>query len=193
MIRPLSLLLALLLLAPTGAKAWLEPPALQNEVAAGKLPPIEERLPQVPLVAPLRAQGLEPGEYGGDLRILMSGAKDVRMMVVYGYARLVGYDREYRIVPDILERFEVEEGRIFTFHLRPGHKWSDGAPFTTEDFRYYWEDVANNEALSPMGPSQLLLVDGEPPKVEILDETTVRYSWSQPNPDFLPALAGASP
>ena len=31
------------------------------------------------------------------------------------------------------------------------------------------------------------------PKVEILDEITVRYSWSKPNPFFLPALAGARP
>ena len=42
----------------------------------------------------------------------------------------------------------------FTLHLRPGHKWSDGAPFTTKDFRYYWEDVANDPELSPTGPPQ---------------------------------------
>jgi peptide/nickel transport system substrate-binding protein len=193
MTRPIAFLLAVMLLAPTGAKAWLEPPALQNEVAAGKLPPIEERLPQVPLTVPLREQGLEPGDYGGDLRILMSGAKDVRMMVVYGYARLVGYDREYKIAPDILERFEVEEGRIFTFHLRPGHRWSDGKPFTAEDFRYFWEDVANNPELSPTGIPTELMVEGEAPSFEVIDPVTVRYSWSKPNPAFLPALAGASP
>jgi peptide/nickel transport system substrate-binding protein len=176
MIRPLSLLLALLLLAPTGAKAWIEPPALQNEVAAGKLPPIDERLPQVPLVAPLREQGLEPGEHGGDLRILMSGAKDVRMMVVYGYARLVGYDREYRIVPDILEGLEVEEGRVFTFRLRPGHRWSDGEPFTAEDFRYFWEDVANNPDLSPSGIPVELTVEGEASRSAIPGPSPTRAS-----------------
>ena len=42
--------------------------------------------------------------------------------------------RDYKLVPDILQAFEVEEGRIFTFHLRPGHKWSDGKPFTTRGF-----------------------------------------------------------
>ena len=31
------------------------------------------------------------------------------------------------------------------------------------------------------------------PKVEIIDEATVRFSWSKPNPFFLPRLAGASP
>ena len=82
---------------------------------------------------------------------------------------------------------------MFTFHLRPGHKWSDGHPFTTEDFRYYWEDVANDKDLSPLGPPTNLLADGQPPGVEIINETTIRFRWSQPNPYFLPALAGARP
>ena len=114
-------------------------------------------------------------------------------MVIYGYARLVAYNLEFEIVPDILERVEVKDGRIFTLYLRQGHKWSDGRPFTSEDFRYYWEDVANNRELSPGGPHKVLLVDGEPPRFEVVDETTVRYSWSKPNPQFLPKLAAASP
>jgi peptide/nickel transport system substrate-binding protein len=77
--------------------------------------------------------------------------------------------------------------------LRKGHRWSDGQPFTTDDFRYFWDDVANNKELSPTGPPSDLLVNGEAPKVEILDKQTVRYSWSKPNPDFLPRMAGASP
>jgi peptide/nickel transport system substrate-binding protein len=96
-------------------------------------------------------------------------------------------------VPDILKDVEVEDGRIFTLHLRRGHKWSDGEPFTSEDFRYWWEDVANNEALSPVGPPAELFVQGEPATVEIVDDLTVRYSWSNPNPFFLPALAQATP
>ena len=147
----LPIVLLLLLSVSTAAQAYIEPPILKEQVEAGKLPAIVDRLPKAPLVVQLGAQGLEPGDYGGDLRILMSGAKDVRMMVVYGYARLVGYDRNFTLEPDILESFEVEQGRIFTFHLRPGHRWSDGKPFTAEDFRYFWEDVANNPELSPSG------------------------------------------
>jgi peptide/nickel transport system substrate-binding protein len=153
------------------------------------LPPIAERLPSVPSVAELA----EPGQYGGELIMLMGSAKDVRQVVVFGYARLVAYTPEFELVPDILESFEVEEDRIFTFHLRPGHRWSDGEPFTTEDFRFWWEDVANNEELSPTGPPVNMLVDGEPPAIEIIDDVTIRYTWSRANPDFLPALAGASP
>jgi peptide/nickel transport system substrate-binding protein len=125
--------------------------------------------------------------------MLIGRSRDVRMLVVYGYARLVGYDRSLRIVPDLLESIEVKDERVFTMRLRKGHRWSDGQPFTTEDFRYYWEDVANNKELSPTGPPSDLLVQGEPPRVEFPDKTTVRYAWSRPNPDFLPRMAGASP
>jgi peptide/nickel transport system substrate-binding protein len=133
------------------------------------------------------------GKPGGHLRTLVSGTRDTRLLVVYGYARLVGYDRDLELVPDILEAVEVEAGRVFTMRLREGHLWSDGAPFTSEDFRFWWEDVANNDQLSPTGPPRELLIEGEPPTVEIVDERTVRYAWSKPNPYFLPALAGARP
>lgn len=172
---------------------YIDPPILAEKVAAGVLPPVAQRLPDKPKVARLPWPGQVPGRHGGDIHMLMSSARDVRMMTVYGYARLIVYNEKLEFEADLLENFEVEDERIFTFHLRPGHKWSDGSPFTTEDFRYYWEDVANNEDLSPTGPPVALIVDGEPPKVEIIDKTTVRFSWSKPNPGFLPALAGPSP
>jgi len=135
----------------------------------------------------------EIGERGGEIRTLIRRAKDAKLFVVYGYSRLVGYDRDLELVPDILKDVEVEEGRRFTFHLRDGHKWSDGAPFTAEDFRFFWEDVAQHAELRPTGPPIQMVVDGELPEFEILDERTVRYTWSKPNPFFLPALAGAAP
>ena len=123
----------------------------------------------------------------------MGRQKDIRMITVYGYARLVGYDEKLNIVPDILESIDVEESRVFTLHLRKGHRWSDGHPFTSDDIRYYWEDIANDQDLSPFGPPKVMRIDGEAPRFEIIDGTTVRFSWTKPNPYFLPALAGARP
>jgi ABC-type transport system substrate-binding protein len=134
-----------------------------------------------------------PGRHGGELRMLMGKPKDVRMMIIYGYARLIAYDDKLNLYPDLLADVTVKDRRVFTFHLRKGHKWSDGHPFTAEDFRYYWEDVANNENVSPYGLNKVLRVGDERPVFEVIDETTVRYSWSKPNPHFLPALAGARP
>jgi len=170
-----------------------EPPELAALVESGELPPLAERLPQVPLRVDLAAEGLEPGQYGGRLRTLVDRAKDIRYITVYGYARLVGYRPDLSLAPDILKDVTVEDGRVFTLHLRPGHRWSDGHPFTSEAFRYFWEDIENNAELRPAGPLAELLLDGEPPKVEIIDEVTVRYSWSKPNPTFLPMLAQARP
>lgn len=193
--RNLALLPALLALALAhGAPAALiETPMLKADVAARKLPPIMQRLPDSPLVIAMDGKTLEPGQHGGTLNMLIGRARDVRMLVVYGYARLVGYDRALVLVPDILQNVDAKEDRVFTMKLRAGHKWSDGQPFTSEDFRYFWEDVANDKDLSPAGPPSALLVDGQPPKVEIVDKTTVRYTWAKSNPDFLPLMAGASP
>src|ERR687897_2737117 len=100
------------------------------------------------------------GKPGGELNMLVGRTKDTRLMVVYGYARLVAYNEAFELVPDILQDVEVEDGRVFTMHLRPGHRWSDGEPFTSEDFRFYWEDMANDAEVSRFGPPKELLVEG---------------------------------
>jgi peptide/nickel transport system substrate-binding protein len=194
--RVAALLSASLLAAAANSAAAFEPretPSLTDEVKAGKLPPVAERAPSDPLIVDMAAENKKPGRPGGALHILMGRARDTRLMVVYGYSRLVCFNEKFTIEPDILKAVDIEEGRSFTFHLREGMRWSDGHPFTTEDFRYYWEDVANNKQLSPFGLPTGLFVEGEPPKVEFIDATTVRYSWSKPNPLFLPLLADASP
>lgn len=178
---------------PGQSSAAQEVPSLQQAVSSGALPPMDQRLPDQPSTVTYTHADRVPGEYGGELRLLMGKAKDIRMMMVYGYARLVCFNENFELVPDILARVENDQNKAFTLHLRPGHKWSDGHPFTSEDFRYYWEDVAQHDELSIHGPPQEMLVDGEPPIFEVIDETTVRYRWSQPNPYFLPALAGARP
>ena len=157
--------------------------------ASGKLPPVAQRIPSEPALAELETIG----KPGGDLRMLMASPKDTRLMVVYGYARLVAYTPALALVPDMLETVDVEDGRIFTLHLRPGHKWSDGQPFTAEDFRYWFEDVAENPKLSPSGLPLAMLAERRAAPFRGLDETTVRYTWSKPNPLFLPALAGPDP
>ena len=171
----------------------IETPMLQDDVNAKKLPPVKMRLPDNPMVVTMDGKTSELGQHGGTLNMLIGRARDVRMMMVYGYARLVGYDVNLKIVPDMLESIEVKEDRIYTMKLRKGHKWSDGHPFTTDDFKYFWEDVANDKDLSPAGPPANLLVDGAPPKVEYLDKTTVRYTWAKPNPEFMAQMAGPSP
>jgi peptide/nickel transport system substrate-binding protein len=171
--------------------ANLEPDFLQPLLTAKSIPELAQRLPSKPRVVNVAAMGRRPGQYGGVVRTLIGSQKDIRLMTIYGYARLVGYDEKLRMQPDILESFEAIEDRVFTFKIRDGHKWSDGSPLTPEDFRYCLEDVLLNEDLSSGGLSNALLVDGNAPRFEIVDPLTVRYSWDTPNPDFLPNLAAA--
>ena len=175
------------------AQTYIETPVLEARVATGDLPPITDRLPTVPRVIAMDGKKRVAGHHGGRWRMLIHRSKDVKLFSVYGYTRLVTYNESLDLVPDILADVIAKDERLYTLKLREGHKWSDGHPFTSEDFRYYWEDVANNEELSPSGPPSSLRVNNELPMVEIIDETTVRYSWSQPNPTFLPSLAGAAP
>jgi peptide/nickel transport system substrate-binding protein len=170
-----------------------ETPGLQAAVETGELPPVEQRLPHNPRVIDLDELGREPGRHGGSIRMLMGGQNDIRLMTLFNYARFVGYDLSLELQPDILESYEVEEGRIFTMRLREGHRWSDGHPFTSEDIRYTWEDVITDSELSPVGPPHEMLIDNEPPQFEVIDERTVRFTWDKPNPEFLPALAAPRP
>lgn len=190
--------LSLALLASLAGTAWSqqldrEPPLLRARVAAGSLPPMAERLPAAPLVVDLQSRERTLGRHGGMIRTFAAKAADLRYITVLGYTRLVGYDEKLEIKPDILEKVEVEGERVFTFTLRAGHRWSDGQPFTTEAFRYYWEDIANHKMLAPSGPPEVFLVEGKMPKVEVLDELRIRYSWDKPNPRFLPHLAQPRP
>jgi peptide/nickel transport system substrate-binding protein len=188
--KRICLVAAIALVVPAVTHAELkETQFFAQEVANGSLPKIDERVPAEPELAEFETAGTP----GGELRMLMAGPKDTRMMVVYGYARLVGYTPALKLVPDILASLDVQDGRIFTLHLRKGHKWSDGYPFTSEDFRYWFEDVAQNSKLSPSGLPVSMTVQGEPPRFEVLDENTIRYTWPRPNPLFLPNLAGADP
>jgi len=168
-------------------------PLFKSRIESGELPELMQRLPEIPRIIDLRSLGREPGQHGGSVRILIGRQKDIRFIPINSYSRLVGYNEQLEMVPDILESFTIDEGRIFTFHLRPGHKWSDGSDFTADDFRHFWEDVVLNTDYLRGGPPVSLKVNGNVAKFEVIDRLTVRYSWDLPNPQFLTKLAAPIP
>lgn len=191
--------LALLASTALPASSWAamdrdsEPEYLRPWLRAQQLPPLAERLPDRPRIVHLKEMGLQPGQYGGSVRTIIGSQNDIRFMTIYGYARLIGYDRKLQLQPDILEGFEAQDDSVFTFRIRPGHKWSDGKPLTADDFRYWWEDVILDKALTPGGGALELRPHGHLPTFEVIDPLTVRYSWEKPNPNFLPSLAAPQP
>ena len=189
--RAVLIVLPFLLAAP--ASAYVESPLLADKVKGGELPPVADRLPTNPRVIDLPAMGRQIGKQGGRINSVIGSQKDIRFMSINGYSRLVGYDEKLQLVPDILDKFTIEDGRIFTLTLRKGHKWSDGQPVTTEDFRYAFENVMLNEDLNPGGLPTELMPEGKPPKFTIVDDVTVKFEFQGPNPNFLPALASPLP
>ena len=132
-----------------------------------------------------RCDGPAARQYGGTLRTIIGSQKDIRLMTINGYARLVGYDEQLNMQPDILESFDVADDRVFTFKIRK-HKWSDGSLLTPEDFRYCWEDVWLNDELS-QGGSPRPCWRTAAATLRIVDPLTVRYSWDAPNPASCPS------
>ncbi|MTI17031.1 ABC transporter substrate-binding protein [Rhodobacteraceae bacterium RKSG542] len=157
------------------------------------MPPIAERIPKQPLVTDLPAIGRSVGRHGGTLETLIGRAKDVRLINVWGYARIIGYDESLQLVPDIALDVESASDKVITITLREGHRWSDGHPFTTEDFRFWFEDVVGNVELNPLGMPAFMLAGGLPPEFEVISPTKMRFTWDKPNPQFLPELAKARP
>src|SRR5437762_3299648 len=67
-----------------------------------------------------------------------------------------------KLVPNIARAWEVSaDGRVTTVHLRRGMKWSDGHPFTADDFVFWFEDVYSNKDLVPT-PLSVMTINGKP-------------------------------
>jgi peptide/nickel transport system substrate-binding protein len=123
-------------------KSFKEAPQLAALVKAGKLPPVAERIGQDPVV-------LKPvhniGKYGGTWRRGFTGPADFWN----GYRCCSGPDTllfwDYtgdKPVPNIAKGWELQDnGRTLILHLRRGMKWSDGHPFTADDFLFWYEDM----------------------------------------------------
>jgi peptide/nickel transport system substrate-binding protein len=94
-----------------------EPPILAEAVKAGTLPAMADRLPRSPRVLDIKGMGREPGIPGGEIRLLMADQRDLRMLTIYGYTRLVVFNDKQELVPDILERVDISAGR--TAHHLP--------------------------------------------------------------------------
>ena len=184
---------ALCWISPAAAVEVQETAYWLDALSHDGLPEAHDRIPQEPLIVDLPAKGRAFGAQGGTLRTMVTRSKDIRQMVVYGYARLAGYDAEYNIHPDLLREIEIDNDQRYTLHLRRGHRWSDGAPFTSADFEYWWTHVANNDELSPNGPPDVMRLAGEVGRMSFPDAQTVVIEWDAPNPRFLQLLAAARP
>lgn len=185
------LLLGLLAQSLAQGSGYNEAPQLAQLVTAGQLPPVEERLPDNPMVVPVVER---IGQYGGDWREYISGPSErYKIQRAFAYEHLVHWNANFsEVVPNVAESWDIsEDARHYTFSLRQGIKWSDGAPFTADDIVFAYNDLLNNEVLFPTGPPTWLTTAGEPAVIEKLDDYTVSFTFSEPNGLFLQRIAVA--
>lgn len=70
------------------------------------------------------------------------------------------------------------DGRQYTLKLRQGVKFSDGAPFGADDVIFTFRVLLDERIRAPK--RDLLIIGGEPIRVEKVDSHTVRFSLAQP-------------
>lgn len=171
--------------AETMPSKYNEAPMLAESVKQGELPPVDERLPENPLVV----EGLDGiGNYGGTWRMGFSGQADhfaARQVTVRG---LLSVNQTLNVIPMLAEAWEIsDDATEYTFHLRRGLKWSDGEPLDSDDFAFWFEGEIKNETLTPTMPDWLTSpVEGVnvPAEMSTPDAHTVKFKFAAPNALF---------
>ena len=156
-----------------------EAPMLAEKVATGELPPVDERLPQNPLVlSPIHGIG----EYGGTLRSFGSEWGGQWHESQYGHSPLRWIDDGLGIAPGMVEEWESnEDASEWTLYFRKGLRWSDGEPCTTADVMYWWNDLVNNLEHSDT-PPDFGQAGGEQAEFIAVDDYTLKIKYVAPSP-----------
>ena len=101
------------------------------------------------------------------------------------FATLLKADARNQLQPDLAESWSLEGDRTWTFALRRGVTFHDGAPFTAADVVYTLCRV-----LHPSGPTGSFQTASRAlNSVELLDDHTLKLHMRAPNPGFLADLA----
>jgi len=171
---------------PTAVPAakYKEAPMLAELVKAGKLPPVDERLPKNPLVM----KGYEGiGKYGGTWRRGFKGVSDNWGPTKCLDRAWAWFDKDLNLFPRLVESWQVEEdGRVWILKLREGLKWSDGkAEYTTDDLAFFWEHELQNKKLTPGTQTIWTDPDKTLAKFEAVDKYTAKWTYGKPKPMFM--------
>ena len=159
---------------------YFEAPMLAALVAEGKLPPVEERIGQDPMVV---RPAFEIGQYGG---VLQDAGPEFEsgQIIEESQQPMAKWPPDASIFyPNIPKSWELSaDEKVFTLHLRRGMKWSDGDDFDAEDFEFFYESILKNEAITAIVPEprERYRPGGELMTMRVIDRHTIEYTFAVP-------------
>jgi peptide/nickel transport system substrate-binding protein len=159
---------------------YKEAPLLAELVKAGKLPPVEQRLPEEPLIVKPVAS---IGQYGGTWHRAFTGIKDYHTWGRVMYEPMLRWPRDPKdpIQPGLAKKWEWSaDGKALTLTLRKGLKWSNGDPFTVDDITFWWNDIELDTNITK-APHTEWVVEGKPMELEKVDDVTIKLKFAGPN------------
>jgi peptide/nickel transport system substrate-binding protein len=169
---------------PTVAAAkYKEAPALADLVKAGKLPPVDQRLPTNPLVlSPID----QIGKYGGRFRKFWSGSWSGGFLEeMYGHSPLRWIDDGMGIAAGTCDKWSANaDNSEWTLHFREGLKWSDGQPAGVDDVIWWWDNVtvkgdpAQPDSIPDFGQD----ANGKLVTFTKVDDYTLKLTYGTPAP-----------
>lgn len=174
--------------APMVVQAYSEAPGLDKLVQDKKLDPVDKRLPEKPeVITPVE----KSGKYGGTLRTAMRSNNDHNAILrVIGNQGLTRWTMDFNgVVPNVAESWTLSpDGTEYTFKLRKGMRWSDGAPFTADDILFSMNDLIGNKDFFKQPPSQYVVKDKLVETAKV-DDYTVKMKFAGPNLSFVEQLS----
>ena len=179
-----------------------ESPILTEQVAAGTLPALEDRLPaEADVYVETEYSPDEEPVYGGTLRTYNGGMWYYGPFAEEPLFRLLD---DGTVEPNVAKGYDLsDDGLVYTIYLRDGMKWSDGTPFTATDCVYYYNYVLVTDVDNETGKvtksnagryySWYQTADEEgvmrPAQVRYVDDTTFTITLYSPKPTLLQAIA----
>lgn len=112
------------------------------------------------------------------------------------FSGLVRLNDKLQVVPDIAEKWQKsQDGKTYTFYLRPGVKFHDGREVKASDFKYSWERACNPDTGSQTAATYLGDIVGaqdvlvgkakEISGIKVIDDYTLEVTIDAPKAYFL--------